>query len=767
MEFGKKTDVLRRPAVWLLLLMELLLLASAILSAAQATTEYRFTAEEWEPIAQDSVIGYDEEGRRGVTEMSNGEPILQTPAMSLPAGHYRITIDYYYEPNMTKEGVRHRSTLYFVSEQKLAVTGERAWIDVSAQHDTVVLNVANPSDTIRLVADNDGGIFTVGTVEIKQDAVYAWFCVACWLMLFVAVDLVLFWLLARKGKNRDKALRYGCIAVLAGTVALVCAPLFVSGGGMNGDDWLYHLSRIENIAQSLQQGQFPVRIYSQAKGGYGYAPSQFYGELFLYFPAVLRLFGVSLQAAYRAYVIAVQAVAAGISFFSFRQIFKHDKTALLGSVLYLLAPYHLYNIYCRSAVGEYTAYAFLPLIPAALSLLYGAQQPDRAQGKKACIELFFAFGALVQTHILTMEMAFLGTAIFCVCHLKRTFSKSVLRTWILAVAWVILLNLWFLVPFVGAMLGGYSRMYGVGDFNSGLAIQDQGLQPGELLLQTEAGISVGIVLLVGAAAFLWCWLTGEGKPTPKESKIGLWSVGLGVLACWMATDTFPWCYVGTLPVIGRFLLAVQFPWRYLSPASLLLVLGTICAVSVLRRTRGAQVWSVLLLSAALLSTVTFYQNGLREGQTGYIGDRAQLVYGCNHYSNVAWYFDDLYLPDGAIETRDGFETEAGATTVEISSMEREDNGMVLQCKVPTGQTGYVELPLLYYPGYTVTQGEGQVFRTANGMVGVEIPDGYDGKIRVAFREAKRWLAADAITVLACIAFVAYVCGYPRRKKKNV
>ena len=45
MEFGKKTDVLRRPAVWLLLLMELLLLASAILSAAQATTEYRFTAE--------------------------------------------------------------------------------------------------------------------------------------------------------------------------------------------------------------------------------------------------------------------------------------------------------------------------------------------------------------------------------------------------------------------------------------------------------------------------------------------------------------------------------------------------------------------------------------------------------------------------------------------------------------------------------------------------------------------------------------------------
>ena len=129
----------------------------------------------------------------------------------------------------------------------------------------------------------------------------------------------------------------------------------------------------------------------------GTRPSLFYGELFLYFPAVLRLLGMSVQGAYRTYVMAVQAATAGISFFSFRQMFRHNKTALLGSILYMLAPYHLYNLYWRSAVGEYTALAFLPLIPAALSLLYGHKLPSAREKRVAGAQLVIAFGALLQT----------------------------------------------------------------------------------------------------------------------------------------------------------------------------------------------------------------------------------------------------------------------------------------------------------------------------------------------------------------------------------
>lgn len=755
----------RRPAVLVLLLFELLVVLGALWAAAKPAVTYTFTPDQWEVIAQASSIEYDADGRRGVTEMTDGEPILQTPAMSLPAGHYRVTLDYRYEPGRTEEEIERRSSVYFTAEEEMSVSGERAWVNVQAQQDTVVLNVDYASDTIRLVADNDGGIFTIGNVEIRQDMAYAWACVLGWFVVFALVDLALVLLVPGSPKAlRDADLR-GCLWLLGAVTVLTCVPLLMNSGGAQGADWRFHLSRIEGIAQGLREGQFPVRVYSQAKDGYGYAPSLFYGELFLYFPAVLRLLGMSVQGAYRTYAIAVQALTAGISFFSFRQMFRHNKTALVGSILYMLAPYHIYNIYWRTAVGEYTALAFLPLIPAALSLLYAQQKPDRHTARVACAELVVSFGALVQTHIISLELATLSTAVFCLYHFRRTFTKRILGVWVTAAGLVVLLNLWFLVPFLTLMLGGgYNNMYGGESFAGGLSVQKNGLWLSELLSWREDHNSIGVVLVAGLVAFVWCWLTQGPAMPQRERKIGAWAAVLGTLACWMCTNTFPWGILGSLPVVGRLLLAIQFPWRYFSLATLLLVLVSVCAVSALRRGRYAQPVAVLLLSASLLGVAIFYHSYLPTVDTSYLGERAQMIYTDYKISNMAWYYDSLYLPDGAVETRDGFTCETAVTTVEIASVERRGNTTVLSCSEVNGELGYAELPLLYYPGYTILDGEGEVFRTANGMVGVTVPAGFSGEISVAFREPKRWLVADLVSLVTLLGLLGYGVRSIRRKK---
>lgn len=755
----------RRPAVLVLLLFELLVVLGALWAAAKPAVTYTFTPDQWEVIAQASSIEYDADGRRGVTEMTDGEPILQTPAMSLPAGHYRVTLDYRYEPGRTEEEIERRSSVYFTAEEEMSVSGERAWVNVQAQQDTVVLNVDYASDTIRLVADNDGGIFTIGNVEIRQDMAYAWACVLGWFVVFALVDLALVLLVPGSPRAlRDADLR-GCLWLLGAVTVLTCVPLLMNSGGAQGADWRFHLSRIEGIAQALREGQFPVRVYSQAKDSYGYAPSLFYGELFLYFPAVLRLLGMSVQGAYRTYAIAVQALTAGISFFSFRQMFRHNKTALVGSILYMLAPYHIYNIYWRTAVGEYTALAFLPLIPAALSLLYAQQKPDRYTARVACAELVVSFGALVQTHIISLELATLSTAVFCLYHFRRTFTKRILGVWVTAAGLVVLLNLWFLVPFLTLMLGGgYNNMYGGESFAGGLSVQKNGLWLSELLSWRADHNSIGVVLVAGLVAFVWCWLTQGPAMPQRERKIGAWAAVLGTLACWMCTNTFPWGILGSLPVVGRLLLAIQFPWRYFSLATLLLVLVSVCAVSALRRGRYAQPVAVLLLSASLLGVAIFYHSYLPTVDTSYLGDRAQMIYTDYKISNMAWYYDSLYLPDGAVETRDGFTCDTAVTTVEIASVERRGNTTVLSCSEVNGELGYAELPLLYYPGYTIVDGEGEVFRTANGMVGVTVPAGFSGEISVAFREPKRWLVADLVSLVTLLGLLGYGVRSIRRKK---
>ncbi len=756
----KLRSLLCKPGVIALLVVELLVVGFALAAALRPAVVYEFTVDQWKNIAQESEIAYDEDGRIGVTEMTDGEDILQTPAMTLPKGHYTITVDYNYIPGKLESGREHHACLYLKAELPYVVTGERELLNIDAHSDTLEFNVRHTADAIRLVAHNDGGIFTLGAVHIEQNMVYAWACVLGWMLSFVVLDgLCLVFAAARKDEARRKIL--GCGLCLAAITALACAPLLIDGGGLWGDDSIFHLSRIEGIAQGLREGQFPVRVYSIAKDGYGYASSMFYGELLLYFPAVLRLLGVSVQGAYHAYVIGIMALTSGIAFYSLRQIFKDNKIALLGTALYTWAPYHMHNVYIRAAVGEYTAQAFLPLIPAALCLLYSKKFPTKQQAHTAWVQLVVAFGMLVQAHMLSLELTAIVCAVFCLLRFRRTFSSRVFTTWAKAAGTVALLNLWFLMPFLTQMISGDYKVLQESSLADAFDIQDGALQLVDFLAANQEALGLGVEFLVGAAAFVWFAYTAADRKLGHERQIGLCALGIGVIACFVGTTFFPWGDLKQLPVLGKILLKTQFAWRFLTIATVAFMIVCCCAVACLRKEKIGQILAGVLTCLSLIGVLQFYRGYLPTMRTEYVGGRGELIY-ANDFSNEAWLYDGLYLPEGLRENRDGFENLEVVTTVEVAEITRENGVTTLTCTETTGQDQHAELPLVYYPGYTVLEGSGTVFKTVNGLVGVTVPANYRGIIRVAFREPKRWLLADGVSVVTAVGLVVLML----RKKKT-
>ena len=751
-------------AAMVLLAVELAIIGFTLAQAVQPAANYEIMPDQWEVIAKNATIDYDEEGRIGAVEPAEEESILRTSQLRLSAGHYKIEADYNFVPTQNKDEQESHAGVYFMADDAMVVTGERELFAVGRTHDTVVLNVRYTNKTIRLVAYDGGGVFTLGKVTIQQDRVYAWVRVLGWLLAAFFLDLLLLLFLPTSPLAIRNADLRGCLFLLGGAVLLASMPVLMQGVGIFGDDIHFHLSRIEGIAQGLKSGQFPVRIYSQAKNGYGYAPSLFYGELCLYFPAVLRTLGVSVQLSYHLYVLAVQMLTAGIAFYSFRQMFSHNKTALLGSVLYLLNPYRLQNLYWRAAVGEYTAMAFLPLIPAALCLLYGRKEPTKKQAGVACTEMVIAFGMLLQTHMISLEIMVLATAVFCLFHLRRTFSRCVLFVWLKSVAIVLLLNLWFLLPFLEIMGSGiYGGMYGGTTMNAGRMIQRSGYAIPKVLTWNTHGRNIGIELIIGCMVFLWAWIGHDEEIPHREQKIGLWSTGIGLAACWASTNTFPWGLVGALPgKISGILLAIQFPWRYLTLAAILLTLATLCAVSLLRPKKLARPLAVLLLSASLLGVGFFYREYLPSESGEYVGDSGELIYVDYLVTNVAWYYDKLYLPIGAKETRDGFVTEKKVTTAEVEQIEKTEKGVILQYTAGMGEDGIIELPLLYYPVYGIKEGAGTLFKTENGMLGIQVPTGSSGTIRVAVQEPLCWRLAELVSAVTVLVW----SGSMKKKRRK-
>ncbi len=166
----------------------------------------------------------------------------------------------------------------------------------------------------------------------------------------------------------NKFFPYIIITILS---IIICIPLFA----MNMSEYneaRIHIGRIVSVKQIILDGVFPNFISAKHMMGFGYALNIFYGILTTYIPVLISFITGSGIWALKIFTLITVAIS-GITMHNFVLEITTDSqklkafnvtkfTALLASLIYIAAPYKLTDIYARTAVGEYTAFIFIPLV---------------------------------------------------------------------------------------------------------------------------------------------------------------------------------------------------------------------------------------------------------------------------------------------------------------------------------------------------------------------------------------------------------------------
>lgn len=132
--------------------------------------------------------------------------------------------------------------------------------------------------------------------------------------------------------------------------------------------------RVQQMAEALRDGQFPVRWVSDLGYGYGYPIFNFYSPLPYYFGGLTTIAGFDVMTATKV-MFGVGILLAAFSMFALGWYLWGKTGAVISSLLYIFAPYHGILLYVRGAIGELWAYGFLPFI--LLGIFVGRFQPKK------------------------------------------------------------------------------------------------------------------------------------------------------------------------------------------------------------------------------------------------------------------------------------------------------------------------------------------------------------------------------------------------------
>lgn len=552
--------------------------------------------------------------------------------------------------------------------------------------------------------------------------------------------------------------------IVIGIALLASIPTFAMAIH-NGHDLQFHLMRIEGLAAGMRQGQFPVRLESIWNDKYGYA-TLFYGDLLLYIPALLRLLGVTINDAYNAYILLVNVLTAVVSFRCFDAMVKDRDIALLMTAAYVTSVYRLMDIYVRAAVGEYSAMIFLPMIAYAMYRLYRPEEA-RKLDYKGILLLIVGMTGVLQTHILTTEMVVLVLALYMILNFKITRHMKMIASLALAVVGTVLLNLWFIIPWLDYYLNVPVRI--TDSAGQVKWIQQNGAYIGQYFavfqnIFGEANIKVtermnlspGLMLMLVFMTAGVLWLKGHASDMTRKLCV------VSGITLFAASDMFPWNWLAEHSQLGNMLAEIQFPWRWIGFSCLFLTLLLACVVMDLKSVFSGETakmglsWlTALVICIGAMFFVSDYYNG---ANLTYLTDASQLDHS---------YEANEYMRAGSSMDAAAHDVQ-GTNLEELKLISHNGTSAKVYCKTGSDASGEVILPVFNYKGYVLRNSEGEIceiYDSDNKEVAFTVPANYEGKYTLSFEFPWYWRLGDIVSLCSVVVLAFAGLRYKCKEKR--
>lgn len=548
------------------------------------------------------------------------------------------------------------------------------------------------------------------------------------------------------------------IALFACVIILI-APVFLKNTIM-GDDIFFQLNRIEGIKEALLAGQFPVRIYAYQLNGFGVPLGIFYPDLFFYFPAFLRVIGIPIIEVYQIFYVVIllsMALSAWYAFYLIGMLSKYKKPIRLGAVtamLYISFWYVLFDLYKRVDLGEILSLIFFPLALAGiLAVLYG----DVKKWPLAVVAIF----SIIHAHIISS--IFLVIAIFFTCcySWRQVIEKERKRAIVKAVAFSVLLNASFYIPFLYFYFNMDFRQPLV--FTNDLVSQIGGSDSWDRWtikfffgLQFLWGAPITINLLLFAKQ--WIFSVWNNKVViPSVAK---WMFGMTLFFMFASTTAFPWQFIHSLPGLG-WLILIQFPWRLMELATPCAVFcGAIALLNLVDNSKkNVYLLAIICIFVSMINIVLFNFSLEYMGDVEHISKEelkqghlpSYNFDGSNDYIFSGNSFEEMSNKDGqTLSVNDVY------TSASITAFKRQGTSIsfTYESTVPTT----IQLPLFYYEGYKALDSDGHQLDITNNLdhvMIVRLPSGTN-TVNVFYAGLPIFTFSEVVTLISVLVFMGII-----------